>query len=81
MAVGRRKIIGVTQGCIDGNSILSAISFQGTIKIIIKAILSGIDYIVTDIKDRMILGKLPLIGTGLTTSKHKKMKLLQQPGS
>ncbi|PIM95792.1 hypothetical protein [Candidatus Hodgkinia cicadicola] len=81
LAVGRRKIIGVTQGCIDGNSILSAISFQGTIKIIIKAILSGIDYIVTDIKDRMILGKLPLIGTGLTTSKHKKMKLLQQPGS
>ena len=49
---------------------LSTISFQGTMKIIIKAILSGIDYVISDIKDRMILGKLPLIGTGFIMNKR-----------
>ncbi len=70
LIVGKRKIIGITQSCMDGNSMLSTISFQGTMKIIIKAILSGIDYVISDIKDRMILGKLPLIGTGFIMNKR-----------
>ncbi len=70
MATGRRSITGVTKSCIKEGSILSTVSFQGSMKPVIKALLSGNDYRVTDIKDRIILGKLPLIGTGYTTSKQ-----------
>ncbi|PIM95982.1 hypothetical protein [Candidatus Hodgkinia cicadicola] len=70
LATGRRSITGVTKSCIKEGSILSTVSFQGSMKPVIKALLSGNDYRVTDIKDRIILGKLPLIGTGYTTSKQ-----------
>ena len=49
---------------------------NGSIKPVIKAILSGIDYRVTNIKDRIILGKLPLIGTGFIMNKWYRDKEL-----
>ncbi len=72
LAVGRRKIVGVTKSCMNKGSILSSISFQGSIKAIIKAIISGNDYRITDIKDGIILGKLPLIGTGFIMNKTQR---------
>ncbi|PIM96092.1 DNA-directed RNA polymerase subunit beta' [Candidatus Hodgkinia cicadicola] len=74
VAAGRRKIVGVTECCTNMNSILSAVSFQGSIKAILKAIISGNDYKITDIKDRIILGKLPLVGTGFIMNKTQRKR-------
>ncbi len=77
LAVGRRKIIGVTKSCMNKSSIFIINSIiNGSIKPVIKAILSGIDYRVTNIKDRIILGKLPLIGTGFIMNKWYRDKEL-----
>ncbi|WP_192572978.1 hypothetical protein [Candidatus Hodgkinia cicadicola] len=64
VALGDRQIVGITETCMNQRSILSAISFQGAIKSIIKAIISNNNYEVTNIKDKIMLGKVPLIGTG-----------------
>ncbi len=45
-------------------SILFAISFQGAIKSVIKSMISDNNYEISRIKDKIILGKVPLIGTG-----------------
>ncbi|PIM95076.1 DNA-directed RNA polymerase subunit beta' [Candidatus Hodgkinia cicadicola] len=74
VAVGRRKIVGVTECCTNKNSILSTVSFQGSIKTILKAIISGNDYRITDIKDRIILGKLPFVGTGFIMNKTQRTR-------
>ncbi len=63
MALGVRQIVGITETCTNQESILSSISFQGAIKLVIKAIISGNNYEITRIKDKIILGKIPLVGT------------------
>ncbi len=62
--LGDRQIVGITETCVNQRSILSAISFQGAIKSIIKAIISNNNYEITRIKDKIMLGKVPSIGTG-----------------
>ncbi len=62
--LGYRQIVGITEMCDNQRSILSAISFQGAIKSVIKAIISDNNYEITSIKDKIMLGKVPLVGTG-----------------
>ncbi len=59
-----KDIVGITNLCTVQTSILSSISFHGSVKSIVKAIL--IDGICTlkGIKDSIILGNLPSVGTG-----------------
>ncbi len=64
MILGNRQIVGITQTCVNQRSILSVISFQWAIKLVIKAIISDNNYEISRIKDKIILGKVPLIGTG-----------------
>ncbi len=63
-AVFTRRIIGINELCSNWTSILSAISFQGSIKPLIKPLIVGGFYDVGGIKDSLILGKLPPFGTG-----------------
>ncbi len=64
-AVLLRRIAGITDICMNQTSLLSSISFQGEVKSIIKAILTNGVTELTGIKDNIILGKLPLIGTAV----------------
>ncbi|PIM96055.1 DNA-directed RNA polymerase subunit beta' [Candidatus Hodgkinia cicadicola] len=64
MVIGDRQIVGITNACVNLKSILSAISFQGAIKSVIKAIISNNNYEISMIKDKIMLGKVPLVGTG-----------------
>ncbi|PIM96233.1 DNA-directed RNA polymerase subunit beta' [Candidatus Hodgkinia cicadicola] len=70
-AVFVRRIIGINEICSNWTSILSAISFQGSIKPLIKALIIGKSYDVTGIKDSLIFGKLPPFGTGFSYRFHK----------
>ncbi len=65
MILGNRQIVGITETCVNQRSILSAIFFQEPIKSVIKTIISDNNYEISRIKDKIILGKVPLIGTVL----------------
>lgn len=52
-----RKVDSITDVCVSQSSILSAISFQGIIKVAIKAIMLGNRFDVIWIKDKIMLGK------------------------
>ncbi|PIM96952.1 DNA-directed RNA polymerase subunit beta' [Candidatus Hodgkinia cicadicola] len=64
-----RKVDSITDVCVGQSSILSAISFQGAIKVAIKAIMLGNRFDVTGIKDKIMLGKVPPFGTGMFINK------------
>ncbi|PIM95180.1 DNA-directed RNA polymerase subunit beta' [Candidatus Hodgkinia cicadicola] len=68
-----RRIIGINEICSNWTSILSVISFQGSINPLIKAIMVGDSYDVTGIKDSLILGKLPPFGTGFLCRFNKSI--------
>ncbi|PIM96013.1 DNA-directed RNA polymerase subunit beta' [Candidatus Hodgkinia cicadicola] len=70
MASGIRQIVGITDSCLNQGSILSAISFQGAMKTVIKAIISGNNYGISGIKDKIMLGKIPLVGTGFVSKRR-----------
>ncbi len=59
-----KQIIGITNICLNYTTLLSSISFQGTMKSIIEALITGDIYRLDNIKDHIILGKLAPIGTG-----------------
>ncbi len=70
VALGDRQIVGITETCNNQRSILSAISFQGAIKSVIKALISDNNYEITNIKDKIMLGKIPLVGTGFINERR-----------
>ncbi len=57
-----KQIIGVTDMCLNYTTLLSSISFQGTMKAIINALIIGDMYRIDNIKDHIILGRLAPIG-------------------
>ncbi|PIM94932.1 DNA-directed RNA polymerase subunit beta' [Candidatus Hodgkinia cicadicola] len=63
-AVFIRRIVDINEICLNWTSVLSAISFQGSTKSIIKAIVFRKPCDVNGIKDSLILGKLPPFGMG-----------------
>ncbi len=63
-----REMIGVTSLCTYQISILSSISFYGSIRLMIKAILIDGLCVSKGIKDNIILGNLPSMGTGFMKS-------------
>lgn len=70
MVLGDRQVVGVTAACVNLKSILSTISFQGAIKSVVKSIISDNSCEISGIKDRIMLGKIPLVGTGFTNEKR-----------
>ncbi len=60
MVLSDKQVIGITETCVNQRSILSAISFQGVIKSVIKSIISDNNYEISRIKDKIILGIVPL---------------------
>ncbi len=69
-----RKVDSITDVCVNQGSILSAISFQGAIKVAIRAIMLGNRFDVTGIKDKIMLGKVPPVGTGMFINKINRNK-------
>ncbi len=70
VVLGDRQVVGVTAACVNLKSILSTISFQGAIKSVVKSIISDNSCEISGIKDRIMLGKIPLVGTGFTNEKR-----------
>ncbi len=66
-----KRIIGINDIYLNHTTLLSAISFQGTIKFIIEALITGNMYKLDNIKDHIILGKLIPIGTGFNSLNWK----------
>ncbi len=75
-----RNIMGITNLCADQTSILSSISFHGSVKSIVNAILIGGICTLKGIKDSIILGNLPLVGTVNKISIIKEIKALSSLG-
>ncbi|MFP3038555.1 MAG: DNA-directed RNA polymerase subunit beta' [Candidatus Hodgkinia cicadicola] len=59
-----RQIRGVTEICSNQTSILANVSFQGAVKTLTKAVVKAGTHSLSGIKDHIILGKLPPVGTG-----------------
>ncbi len=59
-----RRIRGITEVCSNQTSILANISFQGAVKALAKAVAKAGTHSLTGIKEHIILGKLPPVGTG-----------------
>ncbi len=67
---GERQVVGVTEACTNQRSILSAILLpRRVIRIMIKAIISGNNYNIIGIKDRVMLGRVLLVGMGSKQTK------------
>ncbi len=64
VVVFERRIRGVTEVCSNQTSILANISFQGAVKALAKAVVKAGTHSLSGIKDHIILGKLPPVGTG-----------------
>lgn len=64
VVVFERQIRGVTEICSNQTSILANISFQGAVKALAKAVAKAGTHSLSGIKDHIILGKLPPVGTG-----------------
>ncbi len=64
VVVFERRIRGVTEVCSNQTSILANVSFQGAVKALAKAVAKAGTHSLAGIKDHVILGKLPPVGTG-----------------
>ncbi len=63
-ALFSREIMGITSLCVRQVSILSSISFYGSVKSMLKALLIDGTCVLKGIKDNIILGDLSPMGTG-----------------
>ncbi len=69
---GERHIRGITEICSNQTSILANISFQGSVRALAKAVIKAGTHSMSGIKDHIILGKLPPVGTGYYMSLAKQ---------
>ncbi len=60
----QRMLLGVSQLCSKQKSLLSAIAYQGVVKLLTKAAISCASYKTRSIKEHIMLGALAPVGTG-----------------
>ncbi|XXN13735.1 MAG: DNA-directed RNA polymerase subunit beta' [Candidatus Hodgkinia cicadicola] len=60
----RRLILGVSRVCATQCSLLSAMAYQGSVGLLVKAAISSTRFRLLSIKERVMLGALAPIGTG-----------------
>ncbi|XXM90089.1 DNA-directed RNA polymerase subunit beta' [Candidatus Hodgkinia cicadicola] len=64
-AKAKRLLFGVSEVCASQRSLLSAMAYQGSVSLLVKASISSAQFKLPSIKERVMLGALAPIGTGM----------------